>query len=89
MTNLESIIGDPKQIDEELSQFRETTKMLSSQSPRMIEEYPHQWVALYGDEVKANGSTLRVVLNAIDEQGLPKGQVIVRFIEKNHRTMIL
>ena len=89
MTNLESIIGDPKQIDEELSQFRETTEMLSSQSPRMIEEYPHQWVALYGDKVKAHGSTLRVVLKAIDEQELPRGQVIVRFIEKNHRTMIL
>jgi len=83
------MIGDPARVARELRQFRQTTRLLSSQHPRMIEKYPKKWVALYGGKVKATGRSLDAVLKGIDKAGLPRSAVIVRFIEKNRRTMIL
>ncbi len=89
MSEIEALIGDPAQIDRELSQFRETSKMLSSKNPRMNEEYPDQWVALFDGKVQASGMSMERVLHEIDKKEIPRGRVIVRFIEKNPRTMVL
>lgn len=84
-----AIIGDPHKIDQELSQFRETSRLLSPQAPRMIEQYPDKWVALYDQEVQAVGDSMDEVLAQIDRKELPRHRVIVRFIAQNPRTMIL
>ena len=87
--DLAGIIGDPGKVDEELQRFRETTQLLSANRPRMIEQYPKQWVALYDREVRAAASTLNALLARVDELGLPREHIIVRFVDKELRTMIL
>ena len=83
------VIGDAASVAGKMDKFRENVRQLSSAQPRLIDTYPKQWVALYNGEVAATGSTFASVMSAISQKGLPRDTVIVRFIEKNHRTMIL
>lgn len=82
-------LGNPADIDRELQSFRRGVKVLSSKHPRMINRYPKQWVAVYKGKVEAHGRTFQSVLQQIDQTGLPREHVIVRYIDKNQRTMIL
>jgi len=84
-----SALGDPGRVDRELRAFTETAKKLSSQAPRMIEAYPRQWVAIYEGVVKARASTLRALLDQMDREGVPREHSLVRFVEKDIRTLIL
>ena len=86
--DINQLIGDPKKAAEELEAFQETAKGLSSSQPRMVEEYPGQWVGLHSGRVRAHGPTLESVLERIDLEGLSREQVIVRFIHTEPRTMI-
>lgn len=92
MTNDQAIldlIGDPHEVDRELRSFRRTARILSSDHPRLIDKYSGQWIAAYDGKVRAFGRTLHSVLSKVEKQGIPKRQVIVRYIDKNQRTMIL
>ncbi len=84
-----AIIGKPEAVASELAEFQKTVRALSSNHPRMIDKYPRQWVAIYRGKVRATGNSLEDVLTEMDEKGLPRERTVVRFIEKNHRTMIL
>ena len=87
--NIHELIGDPRKVAEDLQAFRETAKLLSSRHTRMVERYPDQWIALHSGEVKAHGDSIEAVLREIDELGLSRDQTIVRFIDREPRTMIL
>ncbi len=83
------LIGDPAEVDRSLRAFRKATSLLSSEHPRLIDKYPKRWVAIYRGKVKAAASTFNAVLAQVDKAGLPREEVILRFIDKNQRTMIL
>ena len=82
-------LGNPADVDRDLQNFRKAAHVLSSQRPRLIDRYPKQWVAVYDGKVRARGRTFQAVMKQIDKEGLPREHTIVRFIDKNHRTMIL
>ena len=82
-------LGDPKDIDRDLRSFRRTAQVLSSNRPRLIDRYPKQWVALYRGRVRASGNTFASVIAEVGKKRLPREHVIVRFIDRNQRTMIL
>ena len=82
-------LGDPKEIDRDLRNFRRTAQVLSSNRPRLIDRYPKQWVAVYRGRVRASGGTFASVIAEVDRKRLPREHVIVRFIDRNQRTMIL
>ena len=83
------LIGDPNRVDEELRAFRKTAKRLSARSPRMIDRYRGQWIALYAGRIRAHGDSMESVLATVDEKRLPREHTIVRFIEDEPRTFIL
>ena len=72
-----------------MAEFRASAQLLSSEHPRMITEYPKQWVALHGGVVRATSRTLRGLLSALERRAIPRESVVVRFIEKDQRTMVL
>jgi len=82
-------LGDPKDVDRDLRSFRRSAQVLSSNRPRLIDRYPKQWVALYRGRVRASGGTFSSVIAEVDKKRLPREHVIVRFIDRNQRTMIL
>lgn len=72
-----------------LRRFQRTAHVLSSNQPRLINEYPDQWVAVSESTVVAHGKSLDSVLRKVDRKGVHRSDVIVRFIERTQRTLIL
>jgi hypothetical protein len=83
------MLGNPAELAKELRSFRKAARVLSSDHPRLIIKYPKQWVAIYRGSVTAHSATLDSVLKKLQEKGIPKEQTIVRYIDRNRRTMIL
>jgi hypothetical protein len=83
------ILGDPKAVARDLREFKRTAKVLSSNTPRLIDQYPKQWVAIYKAKVQAHAGTLQSLLVQVEDKGLPRGKMIVRYIDRTQRTMIL
>ena len=82
-------IGNPEDIDRDLQSFRKSAMLLSSKHPRLIDTYENQWVAVYEGNPVASGATLPLVLEKVDKKGIPRENVIVRYIDRKPRTMIL
>ena len=83
------VIDNPERVAEELREFSKTAMLLSSDGPRMVDEYPHQWVALQAGEVQANTDDFESLLEAIDSLGIPRAETIVRYIDPDPPTLIL
>ena len=83
------VIGDPKSLDAELQEFRKNTRVLSSKRAHLIGKYSKRWVAIYERQVKADGSSLRQLLGKLDELDVPRDRVVIRYIDRNLRRMIL
>ena len=81
--------SDPEDIARGLREFSKSAKMLSSDPPRFINEYPLQWIGVYQGEVSAKADDLSSLIEELERRGIPLGDTIVRFIEKNQRTLIL
>ncbi|HZK90552.1 MAG TPA: hypothetical protein VFC56_10435 [Stellaceae bacterium] len=86
---LERLGGSPAEISANLVRFREAAKVLSSDHPRMIDEHPSRWVAVYDGKVAATGRSLNSLLLQLEKKRIPRAETIIRFIDKKERTLIL
>ncbi len=86
---LKRLGASPAKIDRELRSFAKSSRVLSSRHPRLIDQYPKQWVGVYKGKVQASGKTIKSVVSQLAKKGIPPERAIVRFIDKNQRTMIL
>jgi hypothetical protein len=82
-------IGDPADVVRELKAFSRSARSLANQHTHLVDRYPNQWVAIFDGKVRAHGRSFHEVLEKIDQEGLPRGRTIVRFIDKGERAMIL
>lgn len=96
MSNKASIISAltqmgerPRTISRSLRAFQRSARILSDSHPRLINEYPNQWVAVADSTVIAHDNTLKKVLKKVDAEGVSRADVIVRFIDRTQRTLIL
>jgi hypothetical protein len=80
---------NPFRLNRDLQRFRKAAQALSADHPRLVDKYPNQWVAVYDGKVAAHASTLPAILGKIKRKRIPQAHTIVRYIEKNKRTMIL
>ena len=79
----------PENVARSLRNFQRSAQAFSSNHPRLIDEHPDQWVAVSDSDVVAHGDNLDTVLRQVDRKGLRRSDVIVRFIERTRRTLIL
>ena len=79
----------PEDIARGLREFSKSAEMLSNDRPRLIDEHPMQWIGVYRGEVSAKAEDLPSLMEELERRGIPLGDTIVRFIEKNQRTLIL
>ena len=86
--NIASIIGDPRKVGAELQSFRETARHLSD-DPTIAERFKGQWIGVHGGQVQSYGDTVDKVLHQLDVAGYARSQVIVRYIHKEPRILIL
>ena len=86
---LSSLGSDPEDIARGLREFSKSAEMLSNDRPSLINEHPLQWVGVYRGKVSAKADDLPSLMEELERRGIPLGDTIVRFIEKNQRTLIL
>lgn len=89
MSILDQMDKSPAEVAASLQAFSESARVLSSSHPRLIDEYPDRWIAVFHGAVRADADTLEEVLTEIDEARIPRSDVIVRFIEREPRSYIL
>jgi hypothetical protein len=84
------LIGDPRQFVAEQQQVRQSAHVLSSDHPRLINEYPGRWVALHDGHVIADADTIGHLLASVDSTD-PESRthILVRFIDRRQQTLIL
>ena len=89
LTALAQMNERPETAARSLREFQRSARVLSSNQPRLIDEYPDQWVAVSDGTVVAHGNSLNKVLRKVDKKGVCRSDVIVRFMERTQRTLIL
>jgi len=89
MSALTQMDERPNKMGRSLRAFQRSARVLSDSHPRLIDEYPNQWVAVADSTVIAHGNTLKQVLKQVDAGDIPRADVIVRFIDRTQRTLIL
>ena len=96
MSNKAAVLSVLAQMDERpdnaarsLREFQRSAHVLSSNQPGLIDEYPDQWIAVSDGTVVAHGENLNNVLRQVDKKDVRRSDVIVRFIERTQRTLIL
>ena len=80
--------GSPEEIAESLVRFSRSSELLSVDST-LVDKYAQKWVGVCFGEVKAVEDELDALLNSLDRQGVPRSEVIVRFIEREQRALFL
>ena len=81
--------GTPEEVAADLIEYSEMARILSDEQENLIGKYPLHWVCLHKGRVSASSRTLPALMGELKEQGIPAGEVIVRFIDKNQNTFIL
>ena len=81
--------SDPEEVARGLREFSKSAEVLSNDQPRLINEHPLQWVGVYRGKVSATADDLPSLTEELKRRGIPLGDTIVRYIEKNQRTLIL
>ena len=81
--------GAPKNLVADLESFREDALYLANRRRELTRRYAEQWVAVYSSRVRARAETLDELLEAIDRKGLPRDGVVVDFLTKEPRTLVV
>ena len=74
---------------EGLERFSADASAFSEMESVLIEKYPEEWVAVLDGHVVAHNPDFETVLASLDAAGLPRGQVVVRFVTAEETIMIL
>ncbi len=83
------LLGNPSEVAQDLRAFRKTAKVFSSKRAHLIAKYAKRWVAVHEGQVIADGRNLHEVLSKVDQSGVERKHVLIRYIDRTLRKMIL
>lgn len=78
----------PGNVAESLLDFKRSSELLSKDRA-LVERYAQKWIGVCSGEVRAAEDDLDSLLAALDSQGVSRANTVVRFIEREQRTLIL
>lgn len=78
----------PNEVAASLAAFEKSADRLSS-DPNPAVQYDGQWVAVHLGEIKASNADLDLLLAELDANGISRTETLVRFVERQRRTLIL
>ena len=83
------IIGDPDEPARKMEKDREDSAAFWQIEPELLKKYPKKWIVFYDGELRAVGSSQRSVLEKSDALGLPRGDILVEYLDPDPETLIL
>lgn len=81
--------GTASEVADDLRQFANAARVLSSNHPRFIDECPQQWVGVYQGRVATSAKSLKALMAKMEQGGIPTEKAIVRFIDRDETILIL
>ena len=78
----------PEDVARSLRDFDQSSDLLSNDR-KLVDKYAQKWVGVCSGEVKAAENDLDSLLRALDSRGVSRSNTVVRFIEREQRTLIL
>jgi hypothetical protein len=81
--------ASPEAIGKELSDFADAAKILSSDHPRLIDDHPMEWVGVFQGRVAATAKDFASLMAQLSEKKIPPEHTIVRFIDREEKTLLL
>lgn len=82
-------LGAPvDEVVDSLDDFTNSSALLSG-DPDLAEKYAQKWVGVCSGEVIAYEDELADLFSVLDREGIPRSRTVVRFIEREQRTLIL
>lgn len=82
-------LGGAAEVWAELMEFTHSAQLLSETSARLMDEYPQQWVAVFNGRVASAADSFQEILQQVDAHNLPRDKIIVRYIDREPKTLIL
>ncbi len=80
--------GSAQAVAESLVDFTKSAEFLSEESS-LVQEYDQKWIGVCAGEVRAVEDNLDALLSSLDSQGIPRSNVVVRFVEREQRALFL
>ena len=81
--------GNAAEVAKNLSDFSNSAKLLSSEHDRLINSHEHQWVGVVRGTVLVTGESTEGVIQELKEKGVDPEDAIIRFIDRELKTLIL
>ena len=72
-----------------LNQFKKDTMFLDNHRLHWIEQYPDQWVVVFGEELVARGTTVQSALCAAEEKNVPVHLAALEYLSSEPVSIIL
>ncbi len=63
--------------------------LIDDKCPEYLEKYPRQWLALAVGDVWVLAESLEALVETLDAQGLPREDVIIRYLNPDPVTLVL
>lgn len=86
---LEALGGNPETIGRDLDSYSEAARILSSCQPRLIDQHVNEWVAIFDGQVAASAADYPTLLAMLTTNHIPAENTLVRYIDKEEKTLIL
>lgn len=80
--------ASPQDVARGLLDFSRSSELLSKDRT-LVDKYAQKWVGVCSGEVKAADEDLDSLLRELDRAGVRRSDTVVRFIEREQRTLIL
>ncbi len=80
---------DEPELVEHMRQFEEDSRFLALHHDALLERFPEQWVAVYGERVVAHATNINGVLRNLARKRIPQSRVVVSFLTRKPQTFIL
>lgn len=78
-------IGGKKELQRQFRQYSHSVNYIDKDRRKLLKDYNNTWVAVYDSALVAHGKTYNDVVKAIEEKGLPLGQVALKFLSNRRR----
>lgn len=77
------------EIRQELDCFREDVLYFDAHREELLAKYPHQWVAVYQQQLIAVAGELDELFRQIDANGVPRGRVFVEYVCDDDEDLVI
>ena len=81
--------GGLKQLDEDMTAFKQTNRKFSKDYSSLVKLYNNQWVAYYDSRFQAHADSHKKLLEKIKAMGVPRDGSVIRYVTDRPEKWIL